>query len=269
MADTSDLWWKNAVIYCVDVETFQDSDGDGIGDFAGLTSRIDYLAELGITCLWLMPFYPTPDRDDGYDVTDLFGVDRRLGTHGDLVELIRTAARPRHPGHRRPRRQPHLGPAPVVQGGPAQHDQPLPRLLRLARRPAAGHLRPGRLPRPGGQHLEPRTTRTGEWYLHHFYSHQPDLNFANPAVRDEIAKSIGLLAPARAGRLPRRRRAVPGRGRRDRTATTSPATRTRTSRTCAPSWAAAAATRSCWARSTCRDRSSGATSVAAPATSCT
>ncbi len=70
MANTSDVWWKDAVIYCVDVETFQDSDGDGIGDFAGLTTRIDYLSELGITCLWLMPFYPTPDRDDGYDVTD-------------------------------------------------------------------------------------------------------------------------------------------------------------------------------------------------------
>ena len=91
LANTSDLWWKNAVIYCVDVETYQDSDGDGIGDLAGLTSRIDYLAELGITCLWLMPFFPTPDRDDGYDVTDLFGVDHRLGTMGDLVELVRTA----------------------------------------------------------------------------------------------------------------------------------------------------------------------------------
>ena len=57
----SDLWWKNAVVYCLDVETFLDSDGDGCGDFAGLTERIDYLAELGVTCLWLMPFYPTPD----------------------------------------------------------------------------------------------------------------------------------------------------------------------------------------------------------------
>ena len=88
---TGDLWWKNAVIYCVDVETYYDSDGDGIGDLAGLTQRMDYLAELGVTCLWLMPFYPSPDRDDGYDVTDLFGVDSRLGTHGDLVELIRAA----------------------------------------------------------------------------------------------------------------------------------------------------------------------------------
>jgi glycosidase len=57
-ARASDLWWKNAVFYCLDVETFQDGDGDGCGDFAGLTRRLDYLASLGVTCLWLMPFYP-------------------------------------------------------------------------------------------------------------------------------------------------------------------------------------------------------------------
>lgn len=91
LAETSDLWWKNAVIYCLDVETFFDDDGDGTGDFAGLTQRVDYLAALGVTCIWLMPFYPSPDRDDGYDVTDFFGVDSRLGTLGDLVEFIRAA----------------------------------------------------------------------------------------------------------------------------------------------------------------------------------
>ena len=191
MANTSDVWWKDAVIYCVDVETFQDSDGDGIGDFAGLTSRIDYLAELGITCLWLMPFYPTPDRDDGYDVTDLFGVDSAARHPWRPRRADPDGRRPRHPRDRRPRRQPHLRQAPVVQGGATQHDQPLPRLLRLARRPAARHLRPGRLPRQGGR-IWTKDDATGEWYLHHFYSHQPDLNFANPAVRDEIAKSIGF-----------------------------------------------------------------------------
>ena len=91
ITDTSDLWWKTAVIYCLDVETFLDWNDDGRGDFAGLAQRIDYLADLGVTCLWLMPFYPTPDRDDGYDITDFYGVDRHLGTHGDLVEVIRTA----------------------------------------------------------------------------------------------------------------------------------------------------------------------------------
>ena len=88
---TSDLWWKNAVVYCLDVATFLDSDGDGWGDLRGLTNRIDYLAGIGISCLWLMPFYPSPRRDDGYDITDFFGVDGRFGTPGDFAELIRTA----------------------------------------------------------------------------------------------------------------------------------------------------------------------------------
>ena len=91
MTDTSDLWWKTAVVYCLDVETFMDWNDDGIGDLEGLAQRLDHLAELGVTCLWLMPFYPTPDRDDGYDITDFYGVDPRLGHHGDLVEIVRTA----------------------------------------------------------------------------------------------------------------------------------------------------------------------------------
>ena len=79
---TSDLWWKNAVVYCLDVEKFQDTDGDGCGDFAGSIERVDHAARLGASCLWLMPFYPTPNRDDGYDITDYLGVDPRLGDLG-------------------------------------------------------------------------------------------------------------------------------------------------------------------------------------------
>ena len=79
LTETADIWWKNAVIYCLDVEAFFDTDGDGRGDLRGVSQRIDHLAELGVTCLWLMPFYPTPDRDDGYDITDFYGVDPRLG----------------------------------------------------------------------------------------------------------------------------------------------------------------------------------------------
>jgi trehalose synthase len=188
---TGDLWWKNAVIYCVDVETYHDSNGDGIGDLVGLTQRIDYLAELGVTCLWLMPFYPTPDRDDGYDVTDLFGVDSRLGTHGDLVELLRTA------NDRGIRVIADL----VVNHTSAKHPW-----FKAARRSTDNPFRDYYVwrsdppPDTSDKVVFPDKEdsiweldeRTGEWYLHHFYSHQPDLNFANPEVRDHIAKSIGF-----------------------------------------------------------------------------
>src|SRR4051794_29050289 len=78
-----DLWYKNAVIYCLNVETYVDSNGDGVGDFAGLTDKLAYLAGLGITCIWLLPFYASPDKDDGYDVSDYYGVHPRTGTFGD------------------------------------------------------------------------------------------------------------------------------------------------------------------------------------------
>src|SRR5256885_16350039 len=74
-----DLWYKNAVVYCANVETFMDTNGDGIGDFEGLMRRLDYLAGLGVTCLWLLPFYPSPRRDDGYDVSDYYSVDPQIG----------------------------------------------------------------------------------------------------------------------------------------------------------------------------------------------
>jgi maltose alpha-D-glucosyltransferase/alpha-amylase len=121
LTETADVWWKNAVVYCLDIETFFDTDGDGRGDIRGLSQRIDHLAELGVTCLWLMPFYPSPDRDDGYDITDFYGVDSRLGTHGDLVELITLA-------HDRGIR--------VIADLVAQFE--VPGLVRLARRAAGG-----------------------------------------------------------------------------------------------------------------------------------
>src|SRR5512139_3740629 len=91
LAVTSDLWWKNALIYCLDVETFRDSDGDGIGDLTGLIDAIDHVADLGFTCLWLRPLYPTPNCDDGYDISDYLNVDPRLGDLGDFVEAVRHA----------------------------------------------------------------------------------------------------------------------------------------------------------------------------------
>ncbi len=83
----NDLWYKNAVIYCLSIATYLDTNGDGIGDFQGLMRRLDYLQGLGVTAIWLMPFQPSPGRDDGYDVADYYGVNSRYGTLGDFVEF--------------------------------------------------------------------------------------------------------------------------------------------------------------------------------------
>lgn len=91
--DRGNQWYKEAVIYALDVETFLDTNGDGIGDFRGLIDRLDYLATLGVTCLWLLPFYPSPRRDNGYDVCDYYNVDPRYGSLGDFVEFIDGAER--------------------------------------------------------------------------------------------------------------------------------------------------------------------------------
>jgi trehalose synthase len=190
ITNTSDLCWKTAVVYCLDVETFLDWDGDGTGDFTGLAQRLDYLAELGVTCLWLMPFYPTPDRDDGYDITDFYGVDGRLGTHGDLVEVIRTAedrgmrviadlvvnhTSDKHPWFRSARssRDSPYRDFYVWRDEPPEHD--------------VDSVFPDQ-----EDSVWTFDERAGQYYLHRFYRHQPDLNVANPAVRDEIAKVMGF-----------------------------------------------------------------------------
>jgi maltose alpha-D-glucosyltransferase/alpha-amylase len=86
-----DLWYKNAVIYNLDVETFMDANGDGIGDFEGLSRCLDYLSGLGVTCIWLLPFQPSPNRDNGYDISDYYGVDPRHGSAGDFVDFAHQA----------------------------------------------------------------------------------------------------------------------------------------------------------------------------------
>ena len=191
ITDTSDLWWKTAVVYCLDVETFLDANGDGVGDLQGLAQRIDYLAQLGVTCLWLMPFYPSPDRDDGYDVTDFYGVDPRLGTHGDLVEVIRTA---RDRGMR------------VIVDLVVNHTSDRHPWFLAAKRSVDSPYRDYYVwredPPPRGQKnavfpgqangVWGKDEKSGQWYQHSFYEHQPDLNIANPVVRDEIAKVIGF-----------------------------------------------------------------------------
>jgi maltose alpha-D-glucosyltransferase/alpha-amylase len=87
----NDLWYKNAVIYCLSVGTYMDANRDGIGDFEGLMRRLDYLHGLGVTALWLMPFQTSPQKDDGYDIADYYSVDPRYGTLGDFVEFAHAA----------------------------------------------------------------------------------------------------------------------------------------------------------------------------------
>src|ERR1043165_2497966 len=86
-----DLWYKNAVIYSLNVGAFMDSNGDGVGDFEGLSRRLDYLSGLGVTCIWLQQFHPSPYRDFGYDVSDYYGVDPRYGSSGDFVDFANQA----------------------------------------------------------------------------------------------------------------------------------------------------------------------------------
>src|SRR6187455_2786003 len=85
------LWYKDAVIYELHVKSFFDSNGDGIGDFPGLTSRLDYLQELGVTALWLLPFYPSPLRDDGYDIANYYDVNPNFGTLDDFRAFLAAA----------------------------------------------------------------------------------------------------------------------------------------------------------------------------------
>jgi trehalose synthase len=183
-AATSDLWWKNAVVYCLDVETFRDADGDGCGDVAGLVERIDHVAALGASCIWLMPLYPTPNQDDGYDISDYLGVDPRLGDLGDVVVAIR------HATDRGLRVLADL----VVNHTSIEHPW-----FAAARESRSSRFRDYYVwtDDPAG---EPGTTednwtwdeRAGQHYLHRFAPFQPDLNITNPAVRDEITKIVGF-----------------------------------------------------------------------------
>src|SRR5205809_7991901 len=85
------LWYKNAIIYEVHVRAFADSNGDGIGDFRGLTQKLDYLLDLGVTTVWLLPFYPSPLKDDGYDIADYYSINPIYGTLNDFKTLLKEA----------------------------------------------------------------------------------------------------------------------------------------------------------------------------------
>jgi len=187
----SDRWYQKAVIYCLDIDTFQDSDGDGVGDIRGLIGRLDYLARLGVTCLWLHPIHPTPGLDDGYDVTDFYGVDPRIGTLGDFAELLHQAddrgikviidlvvnhTSDQHPWFRSARSSPD---SPYRDWYVWSDTEPPNRKQGMVF--------------PGEQEETWSYDRTAKaWYYHRFYKFQPDLNFANPAVREEIKRIVSF-----------------------------------------------------------------------------
>ena len=183
----ADRWYRQAVIYCLDVETFQDSDGDGCGDLRGLIGRLDYLARLGVTCLWLNPVHPSPRRDGGYDVTDFYGIHPRFGTLGDFAELVHQAANRglrividlvvNHTSDEHP----------WFQSARASRDSPY-RDWYVWSDTEPSDRRQGMV-FPGEQD-ETWTWDdvAGAWYYHRFYDFQPDLNAANPAVQEEIER---------------------------------------------------------------------------------
>jgi maltose alpha-D-glucosyltransferase / alpha-amylase len=180
-------WYQEAVIYSVDVSSFQDSDGDGRGDLPGLISRLDYLSRLGVSCLWLNPVYPSPGRDGGYDISDYYGIDPALGSLGDFAELTRGAQErgirivldlvvnhtsDEHPWFVSARSSPE---SPYRNWYVWSAEEPPDR--------HQGTVFPG-------EQTETWTfdEQAQEWYFHRFYDFQPDLNWSNPAVRAEIAK---------------------------------------------------------------------------------
>ena len=187
----SEHWYDDAVIYCLDVETFADGDGDGVGDFRGLISRLDYLYRLGVTCLWLNPIHPTPGRDDGYDVTDFYGIDPRLGSLGDFAELLHQA---RNRGIRviidlvvNHTSDEH----PWWKSAVESADSPYRDWFVWSETEPADRKQGMVFP---GEQTETWTfnKQAGLWYYHRFYDFQPDLNFGNPDVRAEIKKIMAF-----------------------------------------------------------------------------
>ncbi|WP_454674088.1 maltose alpha-D-glucosyltransferase [Achromobacter pestifer] len=181
-----ELWYKDAVIYQLHVKSFFDSNDDGVGDVAGLVSKLDYIASLGVNTIWLLPFYPSPRRDDGYDIADYRGVHADYGTVADVRKLIREA-------HARGLR--------VITELVVNHTSDQHRWFQRARA-----ARPGSAARNfyvwsdndkayAGTRIIFCDTEKSNWtwdpvanayFWHRFYSHQPDLNYDNPQVLKEV-----------------------------------------------------------------------------------
>jgi maltose alpha-D-glucosyltransferase/alpha-amylase len=183
---TDPLWFKDAIIYEVHVKAFADSNGDGMGDFPGLTARLDYLYDLGVTCIWVLPFFPSPLRDDGYDIANYVEVNPMYGTLDDfkaflaaahqrglqvMIELVINHTSDQHPWFQRARRAPVGSPERDMYVW-SDTDQKF----------------------DGVRIIFTDTERSnwtwdeeaGAYYWHRFFSHQPDLNFDNPRVLEEV-----------------------------------------------------------------------------------
>jgi maltose alpha-D-glucosyltransferase/alpha-amylase len=186
-----DLWYKNAVIYCLDVEKYQDANGDGIGDFEGLMRRLDYLAGLGVTCIWLQPFYGSPNRDNGYDVSDYYNVHDKHGSLGDFVNFMNHAEA--------------IGMRVIVDLVVNHSSVDCPWFQTARNDPKSlfrdWYVWADERPKnhksgivfPGEQTTTWTLDRKAkQYYFHRFYNHQADLNTWNPYVRAEIRKIMGF-----------------------------------------------------------------------------
>src|SRR5262245_1274101 len=183
-------WYKDALFYEVPVKAFFDSNHDGLGDLPGLTQKLDYLQELGVNCVWLLPFYPSPWRDDGYDVADYRGVHPAFGTVRDFEKLLDEA-------HRRGLR---VIAELVINHTSDQH--PWFQAARAA--PPGSPLRDFYLwsdsdrkyPEAGVLYGDVKRSNwtwdpvARAYYWHRFFEHQPDLNYDNPQVRAEMLKVL-------------------------------------------------------------------------------
>ena len=184
------LWFKDAIIYELHVRAFFDSDSDGIGDFRGLTNKLDYLQDLGVTTLWLLPFCPSPLRDDGYDIADYTGIHADYGTLRDFKIFLREA-------HKRGLR--------VITELVLNHTSDQHPWFQRARRASAGsrwrdfYVWSDKADRYNETRIIFKDFEMSNWswdslakayYWHRFYSHQPDLNFDNPHVHKAMFRAI-------------------------------------------------------------------------------
>ncbi|RYZ54029.1 MAG: trehalose synthase [Sphingobacteriales bacterium] len=188
---TAQLWYKNAVIYSLDLETFMDGNGDGVGDFQGLCNKLDYLHAMGVDTIWLAPFQPTPNRDNGYDIADYYNVDPRHGSNGDFVDFIHRAMQlgikviidmvVNHTSDKHPW---------FIESRSSRDNPKRDWYVWADKRPAnwnEGMVFPG-----VQKSTWTKDKITGNWYFHRFYEFMPDLNTDNEEVRKEIQRIMGF-----------------------------------------------------------------------------